>query len=634
MGETTTTWNLKLKENVLGTFQKLKAAATAVQDKVKSYNTALKKASRSGVEMGGTLRRSYSQLEGVLKGLEKRQKEAFSTKNILGYQKLIDKTRAEMVKLNAVTHPPSSGWAKMQEEMSANMPGLSRGLSLLKSPLALIAGASLLVGVGLHKATDLALDFNEGIAKVNATAQLGDQSLGQLKNRLKEIGGNSGGNFERIPEAYEKILSQTNKVNLSLDILQVAVKGAKAGFTDIDTVAGALARTLSIVGEKNTSAAQVMDTLFAAKKYGAGEFKDFAQYLPQLIADAKVLGINFKDTAGIFAFMTAKGQSATDATMLMKNAFTAMNKLPILKEMEKTGIKIFDAKGMRRNISDILGDFTKKWQSLSDKGRAIFLSNIKLHDAQALTAFSVLTSDADKFKEIMGGVNNSLGETNRQLAMTGNYKRTWGDIGDDIKNMGESIGTYLLPVVDAFVQAFSQIPNVVRDVSSVLTLGLVSSVDKVAREKMEIEKNRKDLALKASMDVAGSMFKEKYGFAVDDNKHKFSKTEIAFYDHVQKDMLKKFLGATDKNNIDKNEQTNAEKALNNVNKGQPVNGSGSSDQSASIHGDGDRARSLIMNLKIYNSNTINSEMDVKKIHQLIEDAIVDAARDGLVTIGA
>ena len=44
--------------------------------------------------------------------------------------------------------------------------------------------------------------------------------------------------------------------------------------------------------------------------------------------------------------------------------------------------------------------------------------------------------------------------------------------------------------------------------------------------------------------------------------------------------------------------------------------------------------SLIMNLKIYNSNTINSEMDVKKIHQLIEDAIVDAARDGLVTIGA
>ncbi|HXU27516.1 MAG TPA: phage tail tape measure protein, partial [Bacteroidia bacterium] len=459
MGETTTTWNLRLKENVMGAFQKIKAVATGVQSKFNANTNSLKNLSKQANSTGEVFKRSYGQLENILKSLEKRQKAAFSTEHILKYQSMINKTKAEMDKLNQVTNPtpaPLTGWAKyksMMQESASEIPGLSRGMSMLNNPMILLAGGAALVGATLLKSTQIALNFNEGMAKVNATAQLGDEQLGKLKGRLKEIGSSSGGNFELIPGAYEKILSQTNKVNLSLDILETSVKGAKAGFTDIDTVAGALARTLSIVGEKNATAAQVMDTLFAAKKFGAGEFKDFAQYLPQLVADGKVLGINFKDVAGIFAFMTAKGQSAADATMLMKNAFTAMNKLPILKEMEKTGIKVFDAKGMRRNISDILGDFTKKWQSLSDKGRAIFLSNIKLHDAQALTAFSVLTSDAEKFKEVMGGVNNSIGETNRQLELTQNYSRTWGDVWDSFKDLGEDLGSIILPFVDGLVAA-------------------------------------------------------------------------------------------------------------------------------------------------------------------------------------
>src|SRR6185312_4429328 len=190
MGETTTTWNLRLKENVMGAFQKIKAVATGVQSKFNANTNSLKNLSKQANSTGEVFKRSYGQLENILKSLEKRQKAAFSTEHILKYQSMINKTKAEMDKLNQVTNPtpaPLTGWAKyksMMQESASEIPGLSRGMSMLNNPMILLAGGAALVGATLLKSTQIALNFNEGMAKVNATAQLGDEQLGKLKGRL------------------------------------------------------------------------------------------------------------------------------------------------------------------------------------------------------------------------------------------------------------------------------------------------------------------------------------------------------------------------------------------------------------------------------------------------------------------
>ncbi|MCE9540626.1 MAG: phage tail tape measure protein, partial [Bacteroidetes bacterium] len=443
---TTTEWELRLKDYVSAPFKKLIDYATGSQKKLAEVANGLTKAAQASNAMGRDFKRNYGGLESTLSGLEKRQKEAFTTKHILAYQKMIDRTKAEMEKLNAVTKPTLSGWSKFKNNLKDSAQQIP-GVNMLGNPALLMGAGVFALGVGLKKSATLALDYETGMAKINATAQLSTDSLGLLKNRLIDIGSSSGGNFELIPDAYEKILSQTGKVNLSLDIMETAVKGAKAGFTDIDTLASAVGQSLSSIGEQNAKASEVLDTFMMAKKVGAGEFKDFAQYLPQLIASGKNLAVSYKDTAGMFAYMTGKGQSASDSAMLMNNAFTALQKNDVVKGLENKGIKMFDANGMRRDVKDVFLDLGQRLSGMSDLKKLDFFTDIKFNDAQAKIAFGLLTQDAEKFKATMGDVNDALGETDRQLAMTANSARTWGNIGDKLKSWGVAIGDVLLPIV-------------------------------------------------------------------------------------------------------------------------------------------------------------------------------------------
>ena len=277
--------------------------------------------------------------------------------------------------------------------------------------------------------TKQALNFDEGMAKINTTAQLSADKLAILKDQILKVGKDMKVDPAQLTPTFEKILSQVGDVDVSMKIFEQTLKGSKAGFTDAATVADALAQSVSAIGSKNASAQQVLDVLFAAKRVGAGEFRDYAQYVPGLIADARNLGIAFQDTAGIFAYMTAKGNSAERSAMLMQNAFTALSKGEIQKGLKGAGVNVFDKAGNIRAIEDIMGDLSAKLQSLgSDAARSNFLEKIGLKDAQAKSAFSVLTSEVDKLKTSLSATRNATGEADQALKFAMNNAQTLSEL--------------------------------------------------------------------------------------------------------------------------------------------------------------------------------------------------------------
>ena len=333
----------------------------------------------------------------------------------------------------------------------------------LKTAFSSIPGADFVTNpivaatAALYASGKMAMSFDEAMAKVNTTAQLTPDKLKSLKNELIGMGTKAGADLSKIPEAYEKILSQTNDVALSTDIMKASLQGAKAGFTDQSIVAGALAQTLSLIGKENTNAQEVLDTMFAAKRVGAGEFKDFATYIPGLIASGSALGVGFKETAGLFAFMTAKGQSAERSAMLMENAFTALGKSEITKGLEKSGVKVFNADGSMQQMDVIFGQLQKKLAAFgkNDKAKSGFLESIGLRDQQAKQAFMILSSDGTKLKEVLHDVSNAQGETATAFGLSvnpiQNIQMLWSQIQKLAIGCGGVISAILVPAMSALL---------------------------------------------------------------------------------------------------------------------------------------------------------------------------------------
>ena len=412
---------------ITATSEKTRSALSGVQEKVRSAEDVFQDTGKTI----GSLKARIDALQA-----EKEWIPADNLPAIKEYNREISRLTNELNELET-----AAGGGKFKKWASEAFDAIP-GASLLKNPL--VAGITAATFAG-----SAGMTFDENMAKVNITAQLDEAGLDDLKKRLKQIAADNKTDIQVVPVGFEAINSQVNDVELSLSILDAALKGSKAGFTDLDTVSAALAQTLSIVGKENTTAQAVLDTFFAAKRVGAGEFADFARYMPNLIAGADNLGITYKEVAGTFAYMTGKGQSAERAATLMENAFSVLGRVDVRKKLSAAGVDVFDDTGKIRSIVDIFTDLQNVLGGLNDEQKSSLLEQFGLVDKEAKSAFSVLMSDTEKLRESMNDVANSTGETTAALGYSRNAVQQATEVWNQFKNIGLQVGEIILPVISA-----------------------------------------------------------------------------------------------------------------------------------------------------------------------------------------
>lgn len=412
---------------ITATSDKTAAALLGVRDKVRTVDAVCRD---TGTTIG-SLKMRIDALQA-----EREWIPADNLAAIKEYNREINRLTGELERLET-----AAGGGKFKKWASEAFDAVP-GAGLLKNPL--VAGVTAIGAAGMS-----GMNFDENMAQVNITAQLDEAGLDGLKERLKQIAAENKTDIQVVPVGFERINSQVDDVDLSLQILDAALKGSKAGFTDLDTVSAALAQTLSIVGKENTTAAEVLDTFFAAKRVGAGEFADFARYMPNLIAGADNLGIAYKEVAGTFAYMTGKGQSAERAATLMENAFSVMGRVDVRKKLSEAGVDIFDDTGKIRSIVDIFSDLEKVLGGMTDEQKSSVLEQFGLVDKEAKSAFSVLISDIGKLEASMHDVVNATGETDAALEFSRNSVQQATEVWNQFKNIGLQVGEILLPVISA-----------------------------------------------------------------------------------------------------------------------------------------------------------------------------------------
>ncbi len=439
------TYTLSLQDKITSKLQKIGVTTVNALNKFSDLEQKTKKTSLLMTDMGGSVGALRERLN-----LLRQERDWIPQKNIND----IRKYNTEIKKLEKQIHKfETINGSKFKRSLKQAVQSLPFS-ELITNPVA-VAGAA------LYKSGEMAMKFDEGMAKINITAQLTDDKLQKLKSSLKAMGKEAGADLSTVPDAFEKILSQTGDVALSQDILKASLKGSVAGFTATEVVSGALAQSLSLIGKENANAQEVLDTFFAAKRVGAGEFKDFANYMPNLISSGKALGVAYKQTAGLFAYMTGKGFAAERSAVLMQNAYSALGKMDIQKALAKEQINIFDKDGAIRDMGAIFSELSQKMDSMSDQQKSTFLEKIGLRDKEARSAFIVLTSDAKKLNKTLKEVANSEGETQKAWEKSQNpmqkIRQAWSRIQDLMISLGGVISSVFIPALDLLMMALTPV---------------------------------------------------------------------------------------------------------------------------------------------------------------------------------
>ena len=306
-----------------------------------------------------------------------------------------------------------SRWSKGVDKMRSkwktlidDIPGLNGALDKIKNP-ALLFGALFTASVGfLGTATKMANDWEVKMAEINVTAGLTKTGLRGLSDELLNVGARNAGNLDEVPKAFTRIISAGLSVDESLKALEPTMRAAKAGFTDVETVASAGIATMASSGKDIN---RVYDVLFETVKEGNAEFKDIAKYLPKVIPLARSIGYELESTAGAYASLTTKLSAEQSSTALegvmrtLSNADVAMGKIDgktgkYVSGFRAIGINIFNSAGKIRPLIDIVGDLNKKMDGLTDEQKVKKLSTLGFDQSTAL-GFGTLMQDIDGLKK-------------------------------------------------------------------------------------------------------------------------------------------------------------------------------------------------------------------------------------------
>ncbi len=351
---------------------------------------------------------------------------------------------------------------QFKDQLMNSVPGMGQFSGMgaaLTSPIGAAAvGVSALVAAGV-KGTQMAMDFEKGMAQVNTTAMLSKEGIKALGEQVREIGSNFNITDSELPRAFNQIISATGDADSALKLLKPTLELSKVGFMDTTTAASALT---NLMGQyPNMLPTEALNILAAAVKKGKAEFGDFAEYMPRITPYMDRIGVGFEDAAGMVALFTQKGQSMEQTTMLLQNLGTAMSRMAVAEGSNKKGgfkglgISLFDEKGERRKIEAVVQDLDRVLAGKSGEQRMKILDSIGL-DAQASAAVNELLKNVKELPQFLEATRNSGGTFNQMLEASQN---TSDKLGIAWKKLVDGplldLGNKILPYFTKFIEGIS-----------------------------------------------------------------------------------------------------------------------------------------------------------------------------------
>ncbi|MDD3230957.1 MAG: phage tail tape measure protein, partial [Oscillospiraceae bacterium] len=309
-------------------------------------------------------------------------------------------------------------------------------------------------GAGIA-AVKMADDFESGMAKVSTIADTTQVPIGKLKQSVMDLSDQTGISTTELTEGLYQTISAGVQTKDAMNVLGVAVKTAKGGFTDTSTAINTLTSAMNAYHMKASDAAKVSDTLIATQNVGKTTVGELGQSLGNVIPTAAAAGVKFTDLMGSIAELTKQGMPTSEAITGIKTAISNVIKpsADASKEAAKLGLDFSEAHMKNVGLPAFLQEVQNK------TGGNITTMGKLFGSVEGLNAVTALTGKNQKdFAKTLDSVGKSAGTTNQAF---GKMEST-GAISaekamNSMKNAVTKLGEALAPLAEKIAGLITQI---------------------------------------------------------------------------------------------------------------------------------------------------------------------------------
>lgn len=300
-----------------------------------------------------------------------------------------------------------------------------------------------IIGVGVA-AGKMALDFEDGIAKVSTIADTTAMSMDKIRQGTIALSNQTGIAVTKISEAQYQAISAGVKTAGSLKVVETASKAAKAGFTDTATAIDGLTTVYnSYQGAVDYSA--IADQMMMTQNYGKTTFGELASSMGQVTPVANALNVSSQELFSSIAVLTKNGINTSQAVTGMKAAYSNILKptADAQKEAKKLGLEFNAAHLKSVGWAQFMAEISEKTGGNTESMAKLFGS------VEALNSMTVLAGAGfGDFNTALGMMNKSAGLTEQSYKKMITPAERWNITLNKIKNAGIKVGEKLIPIFE------------------------------------------------------------------------------------------------------------------------------------------------------------------------------------------
>ena len=294
--------------------------------------------------------------------------------------------------------------------------------------------------------TQASMEFETAMAKVGTIADESQKPLGDMRNEILALSGETGKSVGELAEATYQAISASVATENAVDFVGTANKLAVGGFSDTTTAVDILTTAINAYGMSADDAAKISDVLITTQNLGKTSVAQLGASMGMVIPLAAAYNMDLEDLSASYALLTANGTQTAQATTYVK---AALNELGSTSSVvgstlkKKTGKTFAELMAEGNSLGDVL-------QVLADSvdGDTTAFNNMWSSSEAGVGMLSILNSGTSKYNSLVQAMEGSTGAATtafEKMSETGEFAQQ--RFQNAIENLKIAIGDELAPVL-------------------------------------------------------------------------------------------------------------------------------------------------------------------------------------------